>query len=82
MSEFQKPVLIAELGVSGSVDYVRRWLQEMNREAATLPLLSAIVYFNDKEPYTWGSEYGSPDWRVSHENFQALLHGEPAAPQN
>ena len=73
ISEFGKPVIIAELGVAGGSNYVRSWLREMHQEAGTLPLLSAIVYFNDKEPYTWGNKYGSPDWRVTPEMLQTLM---------
>jgi beta-mannanase len=72
LSQFNKPVIVAELGVSGSREYVVRWLQQTNELTQGLPLLSAIVYFNDKEPYTWGDKYGSPDWRLNRGTLRAL----------
>ncbi len=75
VSIFHKPVIIAEIGVSGSSDYAKRWLLDLNKQAQALPLLRAIVYFNDKEPHTWGEKYGSPDWRISSDVLQELIEG-------
>jgi beta-mannanase/cellulose synthase/poly-beta-1,6-N-acetylglucosamine synthase-like glycosyltransferase len=69
--QFQKPVIFAEIGVSGHSEYVRKWLLDLNTLAQALPLLRAIIYFNDKEPHNWG-KYGSPDWRVTRDMLQAL----------
>ena len=74
VAKFRKPVLIAELGVSGSSEYVRHWLLDLTKRTHRLPLLRAIVYFNDKEPHNWG-EYGSPDWRVTRDMLERLTHG-------
>ena len=73
MSVFHKPVIIAELGVSGSSVYVERWLLDLKKQAQALPLLRAMVYFNDKEPHTWGKKYGSPDWRLTNDTLQELI---------
>lgn len=68
VEQFEKPVIIAEVGVAGRQAYRRAWLLEMlamPAGSASFPLLTGLVYFNDKEPYHWPNGYGSPDWRLS-----------------
>lgn len=65
VEKFRKPVIIAELGISGSASYRERWMTQISRlsgGATSFPLLAGVVYFNDKEPYHWPDGYGSPDW--------------------
>ena len=65
---FSKPVIIAELGVSGGEAYRERWFSSLYRElfsTADFTKLRAVVYFNDREPHHWPMGYGSPDWRIS-----------------
>ena len=72
---FGKPVMIAELGVSGSADYRRAWYKEILDQQTyrrAFPLLTTVVFFNDKEPYKWPLGYGSPDWRLDKEALKAL----------
>ncbi|WDZ75425.1 glycosyl hydrolase [Ensifer adhaerens] len=72
---FGKPVMIAELGVSGSADYRRAWYREILDQQTyrrAFPLLTTVVFFNDKEPYKWPLRYGSPDWRLDKEALKAL----------
>lgn len=75
---FGKPVIIAELGVSGDAEYRARWFSSLFRtiQAGTMfPALRAVVYFNDKEPYHWPQGLGSPDWRIPPGWFQAARDG-------
>ncbi|WP_287310316.1 glycosyl hydrolase [Mesorhizobium sp.] len=68
VESFHKPVIIAELGVAGQADYRHNWLAEISKFSTSrdlFPLLTGIVYFNDKEPHHWPDGYGSPDWRVT-----------------
>ena len=68
VEKFEKPVIIAELGVAGRQAYRRAWLSEIlasSERGGDFPLLAGVVYFNDKEPYHWPNGYGSPDWRLS-----------------
>lgn len=68
VAAFLKPVIIAELGVSGSAAYRERWfaglIAEISRKSR-FPQLEAVVYFNDKEPWHWPLGLGSPDWRIA-----------------
>lgn len=64
---FGKPVLIAELGVSGDAGYRRKWfgsLYDSISGHSDFDLLEGVVYFNDKEPHHWPMGYGAPDWRI------------------
>ncbi len=59
-----KPVIVAEFGVSGDPSYRQAVLSGIQAARADLPLVAAVVYFNMKEPYPWWGGYGTPDWRV------------------
>jgi endoglucanase len=68
VARFGKPVIIAELGVSGDGDYRKRWFADLYETVASsraFERLRAVVYFNDKEPHHWPMGYGSPDWRIA-----------------
>lgn len=62
--QFNKPIVVAELGYSGSKDYVAAWDAEVRQPLPAFPKLTAVVYFNDKEVYPWPDNYGLPDWRI------------------
>lgn len=67
VASFGKPVIIAELGVSGDKDYRDNWFADLYETMASLRVfdrLRAVVYFNDKEPHYWPMGFGSPDWRI------------------
>lgn len=80
VSGFGKPVMIAELGVSGSADYKRAWYAEILDQQTyrrAFPLLTTVVFFNDKEPYKWPLGYGAPDWRLDKAALKALADRGP-----
>jgi cellulose synthase (UDP-forming) len=58
-----KPVLVAELGVSGTSERKTVWLQQASQSVEQFPLLRALVYFNAQNP--WPAMDVAPDWRVS-----------------
>jgi endoglucanase len=64
---YGRPIIVAEVGASGSDVYRQNWYTEIFSTDAyrtEFPEVSAVVYFNDKEPYHWPAGYGSPDWRL------------------
>jgi beta-mannanase len=61
---FNKPIIIAELGISGDADYKRQWLDDMSELKPKFDRLYAIIYFNSRETGTWPPPYGKPDWRI------------------
>ena len=73
-ARFGKPVIIAELGISGDRNYRETWLRslfETLAHAERFRALRAVVYFNDKEPHHWPFGLGSPDWRVTPAQWRA-----------
>ena len=63
---FGKPVLVAEVGYSGSEAYVTTWENQVRQLRPDLPLLIGSVYFNQPEVYPWPDGFGLPDWRVTN----------------
>lgn len=63
---FGKQVVVAELGYSGSQDYVQAWENEVRQTNAQFPELVGVVYFNYPEVYNWPDGFGRPDWRIKN----------------
>ncbi len=64
--QFNRPVVVAELGYSGSAEYVAAWEAEVRQMGETFPNLVGVVLFNFPEVYPWPDGLGLPDWRVFH----------------
>jgi endoglucanase len=64
--QFDRPVVVAELGYSGSAEYVAAWEAEVRQLGETFPDLVGVVLFNFPEVYPWPDGLGRPDWRVFH----------------
>ncbi len=62
--QFNKPVVVAELGFSGDQEYVDRWQADIEKPMPQYPTLESIVYFNQQEVYPWPRGFGLPNWRV------------------
>jgi len=62
---FNKPVMIAELGVTGTKQHQFSWLTQAMRDFARYPLLKSVVYFNSVDSRSaWPEQFQIPDWRV------------------
>ncbi|EEW26442.1 glycoside hydrolase family 26 protein [Rhodobacter ferrooxidans] len=64
-ASFGKPVVVAELGYSGSAAYVDAWEQEVRKDRPEYPRLVGVVYFDQREVYPWPDNMGLPDWRLA-----------------
>jgi endoglucanase len=72
IERFEKPVIVAEAGVSGTRERRSRWLRDANRALDDMPLVRAIVYFNAANtPNTIVPT--QPDWRVDRRTFGELV---------
>jgi beta-mannanase len=68
---FDRPVMIAEMGVSGDPKYQARWMADFFRSAQNFPLLRTVVYFNQKDsPAAWPEKYGIPNWTIDPNIFE------------
>lgn len=65
VSDFNLPVMIAELGFNGDADYVSLWAHQVMRHDPAVPAPIAVVYFNACEVTPWPKGLGLPDWRVT-----------------
>jgi endoglucanase len=64
---FGKPVVVAELGYVGKVDYVKAWEGSVRQVKEAYPQLVGVIYFNYPEVYPWPEGFGTPDWRVKNQ---------------
>ncbi len=62
---FGKPIVVAELGYSGSAEYVDRWEQSVRQHLEVYEELRAVIYFNQREVYPWPDGFGFPNWTRS-----------------
>jgi cellulose synthase (UDP-forming) len=63
--KYDKPVMIAELGVTGGTLYQRTEITRAFADLQSFPLLQAVVYFNAVDsPGAWEARYGVPDWSI------------------
>jgi cellulose synthase (UDP-forming) len=68
---FEKPVMIAEMGVSGDPKHQARWMADFFRSLRHFPWLRTVVYFNGKDsPGAWPEKYGIPDWTIDPTIFE------------
>lgn len=59
---YGKPVVVAEVGYSGSAEYVADWDNSLRAPRPEMPQLVGVVYFNQEEVYPWPGNFGLPDW--------------------
>jgi cellulose synthase (UDP-forming) len=68
---YARPIVIAELGVSGGQSDQRKWMQAALEAMPKYPLLKSAVYFNAKDTAgAWDSRYGVPDWHIDPDVFR------------
>ena len=62
--QYDKPIVVPELGYVGDADYVESWESAVRQSYTRFPDLVGVVYFNQKEVYPW-PDYSLPDWRIT-----------------
>ena len=67
-----KPIIVAELGVSGSAERQTEWLTTAGQSLDAYPQLRALVYFAAKNPPV-NRLVVQPDWRLGPAALDALL---------
>ncbi|WP_147869121.1 glycoside hydrolase family 26 protein [Stieleria maiorica] len=77
VEELDVPLLITELGVSGSSDFESFWLHQAFMGLGDHEQLKGIVFFYAKDiEGAWGSELATPDWRVHPDSIRGLVEWE------
>ena len=70
IAAFQKPVIIAEFGVTGGHDFQQAWLRAALQDMKNYPLLKTVAYFEAKDtPGAWGPHCTTPDWRIGPQSL-------------
>jgi cellulose synthase (UDP-forming) len=69
---FNKPVIIAEVGVSGDDDARDRWLESAIQSLRRFPQVKAWIYFNQQQPPIVPLPIGLPDWELRPPQIQTL----------
>ena len=67
-----KPILIAELGTSGTADEQTAWLDAGLRSLAAFPSVRALIYFDDRNAPN-NRRTTEPNWRVEPGQVSGLL---------
>jgi cellulose synthase (UDP-forming) len=65
IADLDRPVMIAELGVTGAREHQIKWMTEALLSAHRYPRLRSIVYFHAVDSRAaWPEEFRVPDWRI------------------
>ncbi len=65
VKNYKKPVLISEMGVTGTDDYKLEWLGWMMKDLKNYKKLLGFIYLNTQDPQAiWEQGLGNPDWRL------------------
>ena len=74
ISQFGKPIIIVEFGVTGSSDFQSFWLNDAFHNFIHYPKLKGIVFFYSVDtPGAWGEKLPTPDWRIHPELITGLI---------
>jgi beta-mannanase len=70
----RKPLIITELGVSGSTDFQSFWMRSTMDSLQKYSDLKAVVFYYAKDADgAWGREVATPDWRVHPDLIRGLV---------
>ena len=75
---YGKPIIVAELGYEGDLDYVTRWAKAVATPHSEFPRLAAVVHFNTRETHQWPLNMGLPNWRIGSPATVDRETSEPA----
>jgi beta-mannanase len=74
---FRKPLLVAEMGIGGSPEDQKVWLQDAIAAHANFPELCAMVYFHAPQPLWMPLPSGPEDWSLRPGAIAALVDQLP-----
>lgn len=74
VKNYRKPVLIAEMGVTGTDNYKLEWIGQMMKDIHNYKKLMGFVYLNTLDPQAiWEEGLDNPDWRLPERVIQLLI---------
>jgi beta-mannanase len=60
---YGKPIMIAELGITGDRESQKNWIDDLSANRWRFPLLHSAIYFNAPDTVAW-PRVGIPDWTL------------------
>ena len=75
--QWQKPIIVAEVGVNAGSHKKQLWLSEAIHELSQFPKLIGWVYFNQIQPKIVPLQIGQPDWSLQSEQVNYLERNWP-----
>ena len=72
-SRYDKPMMVAEVGVEGSAAEKNDWLSAAVDSLPNFPKINAWVYFNQRQPDIVPLDIGQVDWQISADTADVLM---------
>jgi beta-mannanase len=72
LSIYQKPIILAEVGINAPSDEKVSWLKEAQKDLRYFPAVVAWVYFNQQQPPIVDLGIGLPDWGLKDAEAKRL----------
>ena len=68
---FGKPIIITELGIWGSPEKQKTWMEDAFATVGKYPLVKALIYFNAQDSVSWRKwgAPGAPNWHIDRAVF-------------
>lgn len=73
IAQFRKPVIIMEMGVTGSEDFCSFWMHDAFMNFPKYPLEGIVFFYSADTPGAWGADVPTPDWRSSRSTILSLI---------
>ncbi|WP_204105361.1 MULTISPECIES: glycosyl hydrolase [Spirulina sp. CCY15215] len=72
-NHFNKPLIVAEVGVAGDAIAKTKWLKQAMMAIVNFPRLKAWVYFNQVQPDIVPLSIGQPHWELERSQVKQLV---------
>lgn len=74
VKQLAKPLMITEMGVSGSDDFKQFWMHQAFLSFSDFPNLMAIIFFQAPDTEgVWGNDVETPNWQVHPDLIRTLV---------
>lgn len=73
VKDYGKPVMVAEMGVDGTDSEKAQWLVDAIADFDRFPLLKAVLYFNQQQPWIIPLDIGFAHWELNTQQAELTL---------
>jgi len=82
LRRFNRPVIVAEAGVSGTSSEQKRWINEAINSLPRFPEVCGFIYFQAPQPSWMPLPTGHENWELKPRPLRWLMHQLPLQPRN